>query len=274
MPGPHICEPSPQRTPFLFQAGTSKSGRDFGAKHAEAIFVEAQTPEKLKVSVDAIRQLAREKYDRDPDHIKFIAAMTIIVAETDEAAQAKREELLSYGTYSCCPLHGKGRRLLTFIGDREGALVLFGGWTGIDMSTYSDDEDFRFVKMPAIQSMINGWAETVPGSNDLKWTKSRIAEFLNLGGIAPKVIGSPKTVADELERWVDVTGIDGFNLYHLTNPGSYEDIIDFVLPELQTRGLFRTEVEKEGTTARETYLGQGGGWLLQDHPGRKHRWEA
>ena len=57
-PGPHICEPSPQRTPFLFQAGTSKAGKEFGAKHAEAIFVGGQTPEKVRISVDALRDLS------------------------------------------------------------------------------------------------------------------------------------------------------------------------------------------------------------------------
>jgi hypothetical protein len=95
-----------------------------------------------------------------------------------------------------------------------------------------------------------------------------------LGGIAPKFIGSAKTVADEMERWMDIAGIDGFNLYNLTNPGSFEDIIEFVIPELQSRGIFRSEVTKEGATARETYLGEGEVWLLDDHPGRKHRWVA
>lgn len=253
VPGPHLCEPSPQRTPLLFQAGASKSGREFGAKHAEAIFIGGQTPEKVRPSVDAIRGLAREKYGRDPSHIKIIAGMNIIVAETDEAAQAKREELLSYG-------------------DREGALALFGGWTGIDLSTYSDDEDFRFTGLPAIQSIVNGWASTVPGSDNLKWNKSRIVEYLILGGMQAKVVGGPKTVADELERWVEVADVDGFNLSHVTNPGSFEDIIEFVIPELQKRGIFRTEVEKEGATAREAYLGDR--WLLEDHPGRKFRWHA
>lgn len=252
--GPHICEPSRQRTPFIFQAGTSKSGREFGAKHAEGIFVEGQTPEMVRVGVDAIRTLAKEKYGRNPSDIKFVAAVTIIVAETDEAARLKRDELFSYV-------------------DLEGGLALFGGWTGIDLSTYSDDEDFRFTdKLPSIQSIVNGWATTVPGNSDLKWNKKTIAEYLSLGGIAPKIIGSSKTVADELEHWMEVADIDGFNLYHLTNPGSYEDIIEFVLPELRSRGVFRSTVEKEGATARETYLGKGNGWLEESHPGRKHRW--
>jgi len=252
VPGPHLCEPSPQRTPFLFQAGTSKSGKEFGAKHAEAIFVGGQFPEKLRGQVDEIRRLA-EEYGRDPRSIKVIAGLTIIVAETDELAEAKRAELLSYG-------------------DREGALALFGGWTGIDLSTYADDEDFRFAKLPAIQSIVNGWASTVPGSEKLKWNKSRIAEYLILGGMGAKVVGSPKTVVDELERWAEIADIDGFNLAHLTNPGSFEDIIEFVIPELQRRGLFRTEVEKEGITAREVYLGSR--WLPDDHPGKKFRWHA
>ena len=253
VPGPHFVEPSPQRTPFLFQAGTSKAGKDFGAKHAEAIFLGGQTPEKVRPSVDAIRQIAKEKFSRDPDHIKFIVGMTIIVAETDELAQAKRDEFLSFG-------------------DREGALALFGGWTGIDLSSYSDDEDFRFVGLPAIQSIVNSWSSTVPGSENLPWTKSRIAEYLLLGGMSAKIVGSPTTVVDELERWVELSGVDGFNLTHIVNPGSFEDIIEFVIPELQARGLFRTTIENKGATAREVFLGSP--HLLQDHPGRAFRWES
>ncbi|CAO2649982.1 Nn.00g012740.m01.CDS01 [Neocucurbitaria sp. VM-36] len=99
-----------------FNAGTSKAGREFGAKHAEAIFVGGQTPEKIRTSTDALRQLASEKFGRDPSHLNIIAGITIIFDETDEKAQAKRAELLSYG-------------------DKEGALALFGGWTGYDLST-------------------------------------------------------------------------------------------------------------------------------------------
>lgn len=97
VPGPHLSEPSLQRTPLLFQAGSSKAGGKFSAKHAEAIFIGGQIPEKVRPSVDAIRELAKQKYGRDPRRIKLIAGMNIVVAETDEAARAKREELLSYG---------------------------------------------------------------------------------------------------------------------------------------------------------------------------------
>ena len=139
------------------------AGTEFGAKHAEAIFLGGQSPEKVRSSVDSLRSTARSNYNRDPTHIKMIAGMTVIIDETDEKAYAKRDELLTYG-------------------DREGALALFGGWTGIDLSTYGEDEDFRFVKLPAVQSMVQRWSETVPGTEGLKWTKGRIAEFILLGG--------------------------------------------------------------------------------------------
>lgn len=78
-------------------------------------------------------------------------------------------------------------------------------------------------------------------------------------------------MVDELERWADESGIDGFNLGHIVNPGSFEDIIEFVIPELQKRGRFRTRIEKEGATAREVFSKQS--HLLDDHPGHQFKWK-
>lgn len=87
----------------------------------------------------------------------------------------------------------------------------------------------------------------------------------------PKIVGGPRTVVDELERWADESGVDGFNLGHIVNPGSFEDIAQFVIPELQRRGRFRTSVERQGATAREVFLGQS--HLLSDHPGHQFKWK-
>ncbi|KAI1500811.1 Nitrilotriacetate monooxygenase component A/pristinamycin IIA synthase subunit A [Biscogniauxia marginata] len=252
VPGPHFCEPSPQRTPFLFQAGVSEAGNGFGGKHGEAIFIGGQLPEIARGTVDNIRAVAA-KEGRDPSHIKVIVGIGIIVAATDEEAWAKREDYLKYA-------------------DQEGALALFGGWTGIDLSTYSDDEDFRISDAPRVRSIVKRWSESVPGTDNLPWTKRRIVEFISVGGLQAKVIGSPTTVADELERWVEVAGVDGFNVAHITNPGSFEDVIEYLLPELQRRGVFRKGVEKEGATAREVFLGERR--LPADHPGSKYKWRA
>lgn len=252
VPGPHFVEPSPQRTPFLFQAGVSEAGNNFGGKHGEAIFIGGQTYEKVKATVDNIHAVVK-KEGRDPNHIKIILGIGVIVAATDEEAQAKRNDYLKYV-------------------DTEGVSALFGGWTGIDLSAYWDDEDLSLSAATNVSSIIRRWSSTVPGTDNLPWTKARIIEYLALGGGQAKLTGSATTIADELEKWLDITGVDGFNLAHITNPGSFEDIIEFLIPELQRRGRFRTKVEKEGATARETYIGSKR--LPEDHPGSKYKWRA
>jgi len=255
VPGPHICEPSPQRTPLLFQAGSSGAGQKFAASHAEAIFVSGQTPELVRRTVDGIRQQAAA-VGRDPRDIKIIGGLLVIVAETDEAAVQKLEHLKTYG-------------------DREGALALFGGWTGIDLSSYSDDQDFRVAENNAVRSLANRWATTVPGGSGQKWNKKTIAEYLIVGGTGPRAVGSPKTVADLLEQWVNEADLDGFNLSNATIPGTYDDIIEFLLPELQRRGLFWTEYAVKGGTIRENYAGKKGQTRLSDrHPGARYFWKA
>jgi FMN-dependent oxidoreductase (nitrilotriacetate monooxygenase family) len=253
VPGPHLCEPSPQRTPFLFQAGTSSAGRTFAAQHAEAVFLNGHAPHLVRPSVDSIRAQA-ESLGRPRDAVKIVAGLLVIVDESDEKAQAKFEALTRYG-------------------DAEGALALFGGWSGIDLAAYGDDEDFRFVESKAVQSMVNHWAATVPGLGDVAWTKARIAEFLLMGGNGAKIVGSARTVADELERWVAEADVDGFNLSFATNPGTFDDIIEFLLPELRRRGVFWDDYKIPGGTLRETYTGEKGQRRLpESHRGAKFVW--
>lgn len=114
-----------------------------------------------------------------------------------------------------------------------------------------------------MRSVIDRWSETVPGSNDQKWNKDQIAKYWLLHEITAKAIGGPLTVVDELEKWVGVAEIDGFNLSHTTNPESFVDATQFVLSELRKRGLFRREAEYEGTTVRRAILGQD--LLLSSH---------
>jgi FMN-dependent oxidoreductase (nitrilotriacetate monooxygenase family) len=253
VPGPHLCEPSPQRTPFLLQAGTSTAGKAFAAKHAEAVFLHAQKPELVRPSVDSIRQQAAD-LGRNPQDIKVVAGALVIVAETDEEAHAKFDDLKTYG-------------------DREGALALFGGWTGYDLSKYTDDQDFRFVEQPAVRSMVNHWASTVPGTEGKKWDKKTIADYLTLGGNGVKIIGSVQTVADELERWVHVGDVDGFNLSYASLPDTFDDIIRLLLPELQRRDLFWSDYAVKGGTLRENMYGKKGqSRLPESHHGAKYFW--
>ncbi|KAH9883432.1 luciferase-like domain-containing protein [Xylariomycetidae sp. FL2044] len=117
----HIVDPSPQRTPFLFQAGTSPAGSEFAATHAEGIFVSSHSPKVLRPKIENIRNLASQK-GRDPQSVKFFATFTPIIGRTDGEAQAKFEELKKYVSVI-------------------GGLVLVSGWTGIDLSRLPLDHE-------------------------------------------------------------------------------------------------------------------------------------
>jgi alkanesulfonate monooxygenase SsuD/methylene tetrahydromethanopterin reductase-like flavin-dependent oxidoreductase (luciferase family) len=193
---------------------------------------------------------------RDPASIKVVTGVLVIVAATDEEAHAKYAELAKYG-------------------NREGALALFGGWSGYDLSKYGDEDDFRFLDdaPPAVRSMVNHWASTSPAG--LTWNKKTIAEHLILGGNGQKIVGSAKTVADALENWVEVADVDGFNLSYGSLPATFDDIIEFLLPELRKRGLVWSDYAVPGGTLRENYLGvKGASRLSESHPGAKFFWKA
>ena len=192
VPGPHFVQPSPQRTPVIMQAGTSKAGKAFASKHAEAIFVSAHAPVSVAKSISDIRAQAAEQ-GRDPSKIKFLAKFCPILGRTQEEADAKYRDYIQYGDY-------------------EGALALFGGWTGVDMAPYEDNEELRYVETNAIRSYIEGLIKAAPDVNGGKWTKKTLAEHIMVGGLGATCVGTPEVVADEMERWVREGGVDGFNI--------------------------------------------------------------
>ena len=101
------------------------------------------------------------------------------------------------------------------------------------------------------------------------WTPRAIAEFVGVGGGGPVIVGSPETVADELERWIDEAGVDGFNVADPVPPVTLRDFVDLVVPELQRRG--RVWDEYGGTTLRERFHGPGRTRVPDDHPAAAHR---
>ena len=241
VPGPHMCEPSPQRTPVLFQAGQSGRGVQFAARHAEAIFAIYPHMEAARKSIAAVREQTRAA-GRQPDHVKVFPGVSVIVAPSDEEAQLKLETCKRYRS-------------------PEGALALFCGWIGIDIAQFPSDVNLLDMKTDAIQGLVNYFAEIDP---DRKWTIQDIGELISIGSVMPKIVGSPQTVADELERWMAVTDCDGFNLVPVTQPSGFRDFVELVVPELQRRGRMRTAYE--GETLREHYFGAGNRRLFAAHP--------
>ncbi|MFA5976658.1 LLM class flavin-dependent oxidoreductase [Pseudomonas sp. Y39-6] len=246
VPGIHLSEPSPQRTPVIFQAGASSRGRAFAAKHAEGVFISPATAEQAREVSDDIRNRAVAA-GRSRDSVKVFTLLTVITGESDEAAQAKYRDYLSYA-------------------NGEGMLSFYGGWTGIDFSEYDPDQPLEAIDNDSIRSVLELLATADP---DRKWTPRDIIKHRSIGGLGPVLVGGPKTVADEMERWVDVGGIDGFNLAYAITPGTFEDLVEFIVPELQRRGRVRTAYE--GDTLRENLLDGTSPYAADDHPAARYR---
>ena len=236
MDGVHLSEPSPQRTPLLYQAGSSGRGQRFAGRHAECVFVSGQTREALRGLVNTLRGEA-ERAGRPRDDIKVFLGATVVVAPTDGQARDKLADYLHHA-------------------NPEAGLAHFASGTGIDFSRYGLDEPIappgsrRGGQGNAMQSAV----KAVTGGPTPKTRRQLLADMA-LGGRYAPIVGSPQRVADELQAWVRETGIDGFNLARTVTPECFEDIVELVVPELQSRGAYKTAYA-EGTL-RDKLFGQG-----------------
>ncbi|WP_298925925.1 LLM class flavin-dependent oxidoreductase [uncultured Ramlibacter sp.] len=226
--GHHLAEPSPQRTPVLFQAGSSGRGQRFAARHAECVFISPPNKEAARKMVATLRQeLVRA--GRRPDDIKVFMGAAVVPGRT--AAEA-RDKYLDYREYA----------------SREAGLAHFAASTGIDFGQYDLDAPVDYSPTNAIESATRT-------AQQQGWTRRKLLELFELGGRYPAIVGDAQHVADELQSWMDETDIDGFNLSRTVVPESYEDFIDIVIPELQGRGVYKTAYA-EGTL-RQRLLGAG-----------------
>ncbi|WP_410565654.1 LLM class flavin-dependent oxidoreductase [Acinetobacter sp. H1(2024)] len=245
VPGIHICEPSPQRTPVLYQAGASSRGQKFASQNAECVFIAAPSKIATKKVVQGIRQkLAQE--GRDPHSVKIYALLSIVTDETDAKAQAKFKEYQSYGSY-------------------DGALTLLSGWSGVDFSQYQPTDKVEYIQTNAIQSLLDSYVNADP---ERVWTIEEIANWNSLGGNGPVLVGSAETVSDALQQWVEDTDVDGFNLAYILAHQTFADVVEFIVPELQKRGVYQTSYAKG--TLREKLFGAGP-YLPENHRGAKYR---
>ena len=242
--GYHLCEPSPQRTPLLFQAGSSTRGLQFAGQHAECVFISGQNKPATRAQVDKVRNAAIAA-GRDGQAVKVFMGLTVIVAATETQAWAKHAEYLSYAS-------------------AEAGVAHFAASTAIDFARYELDEPIQYVKGNAIES-----ATKTLQNND--WTRRKLLDQHALGGRYITLVGDPEQVADALEAWIAETGLDGFNLTRTVTPESYADFIDLVIPVLQARGSYKTAYAQG--TLREKVFGKGPS-LPEGHAGFSYKRSA
>lgn len=243
--GCHLTEPSPQRTPVLFQAGGSPRGREFAARHAECVFVSGLNPGKVGESIMHTREQARQ-LGRDPSDILFFLYAKVITADSEAAVQRKYADYLENVRY-------------------DGALALLSGWAGIDFSKYEMDQPIEYVETNAVRALMQPFANR---DSDRKWTLRELVKLVGLSGGGPLLMGTPEQLADTFQKWVDA-GVDGFNLAYMVTPGSFVDFVDGVAPILQHRGLMQRDYQ-EGTL-REKLMGPGRARLRDPHPAVQYR---
>ncbi len=243
--GPHLCEPSPQRTPMLFQAGSSNRGREFAARHAEGVFV--LTNRKVlaagKGPVHDIRARAA-RYGRRPDDIAFYQGVSPVVGGTEAEARAKEADL---------------REQLS----TEGGLAHLCGSIGVDLGAIDPDRPLETFDSNGMQGAVKAMIESAPvGTRTFR-------DLARANMTGQFLVGAPEQVADVLEGFADA-GVTGFNLVYSTTPGTFVDFIDGVVPELRRRGRLRQP--DEPVPLRQKLFGEPR--LNERHPGGAWRTRA
>ncbi|OZC97156.1 LLM class flavin-dependent oxidoreductase [Rhodococcus sp. 06-235-1A] len=238
--GPHLVAPSPQRTPLLFQAGSSPTGRRFAARNAEAQFIASPTPEAARSLIADTRRLVIEA-GRSVGDLEFFQGLSFVIGSTESEARRREAELDEYV-------------------DDEAMIAHAAGGIGIDLGSYDLDTPIGQVQGEGSQSTLAWLREAI---TDREPTVRDLAHMRTRSG---RVVGTPESIADRLEQWRDA-GVDGINVINSTIPGSYVEFIEHLMPVLQQRGLAQREYGR-GTVRRKL---TGRDRLPASHPAARYR---
>jgi len=215
-----------QGWPVIVQAGASEAGRQLAAETAEAVFT-AQANLAAGREFYADVKARAEKAGRSRDHLKILPACFVVVGDTVEEARAKRARLDSLVHY-------------------DNAIASLSIALGHDASRF--DPDGPLPEIPESNASKSGRQRAIELAQREKLTVRQLAQRLGgYSGLA--IVGTPATIADEMEEWLTTEGSDGFTIMFPYLPGGLDDFVERVVPELQRRGLFRRDYE--GTTLRE-----------------------
>ncbi|MBN8756053.1 MULTISPECIES: LLM class flavin-dependent oxidoreductase [Variovorax] len=221
----HIARPV-QGWPVIVQAGASEPGRQLAAETAEVVFSAPGTLDNAKRFYADVKGRMR-KIGRDRDHLKILPGAFVVVGDTVEEARAIRARLDSLVHY-------------------DSAIASLSIALGHDASKF--DPDAPLPDVPETNASQSGRERVIDLARRENLTVRQLAQRLGgYGGLA--FVGTPESIADEMQEWLDAEGSDGFNVMFPWLPGGLDAFVDKVVPELQRRGIFRREYE--GRTLRE-----------------------
>lgn len=238
--GPHLPSPSPQRTPLLYQAGASGAGKAFAANNAEAVFIVAPTPEVAREGIEETRRLA-VLAGRNADDIKFFQGLSFVVGRTEDEVA---ERLADYDSYVSI----------------DGFLRHQNFGVRPDGTPYPPETRLADIHTNSSQGILEWLRRTITDREPL------VSDLAHLTSSRGRVVGTPSQIVDQLELW-QAAGVDGINVVNWRIPGSYDEFIELILPELQRRGLARTEYSPG--TLREKLFGEA--HLNDRHPAAAYR---
>ncbi|MBE7213314.1 MAG: NtaA/DmoA family FMN-dependent monooxygenase, partial [Gluconacetobacter diazotrophicus] len=244
--GPHLCQPSPQRTPLLYQASGSPAGLEFAARHAEVLFIGGHTQDQVRRNISNTRARL-SAHDRPADAIRYVVMAGIVTARTDAQVADKLRDY---------------RALVS----AEGALAH--SLSALDLTAYD----------PALTL-----GEIIDrGDKDAHTVLRRFRREQTVGDALRQmrslhedrffVSGTPDVVCDAIEEWLDHDGIDGINLRQYLSFETARDFVELIVPELRRRGrLAEPDRSAPPLTLRERTFGAGHPRLPPEHFGARYR---
>ncbi|HEY8450437.1 MAG TPA: LLM class flavin-dependent oxidoreductase [Bacillota bacterium] len=227
--GPLTVPRPPQGYPLILQAGQSQRGRQFAARWADCVFTHAFSLAASKAHYAEQKELVA-RYGRNPDEFKILPMVYVIVGETEAIAREKEALLLQ-------------------LVDPVASLVLLAELANYDFARHGLDDlitDDLIQSMSGIRGVVEALAKHLGRENV---TVRRLAEHRATINQAPRFVGTAQQVADQMEVWFREQACDGFVIAATHLPGTFEEFVRLVVPELQRRGLFRTAYS--GRTLRE-----------------------
>ena len=245
--GVYGIPPGPQRSPLILQAGTSGAGKAFAAKYAEMVFIGGGDTEKIKEQIADIRRLL-EGNGRGRDAIKFVVGAHFVVGMDADDAGRKRAEMLELATI-------------------EQAATTYTWLTGIDLTAFPQDQPLPDLHTEMGQSALDRYLD--PSTGVRKTPRQILEEFRDNGINGTVFVGDAVTVADAVEQFLAYVDAEGFLVQPHITPGTYDDFIGLLVPELRRRGLL--EGPRAATTLRARLFPESGDHLPADHVGSTFR---